>query len=233
MADYVVTHSTDIAPVKSSGQFQVPNQAYQFVLADRIHPVRAELEAFVSEGFARSYQAQVSSYLPVLLGMRTAQQLQAVVGIRRACRPLFVEQYLQSSVDETLQKHGIWALPNQIAEIGNLYSRSQKFTLPLLMTTVMGLYLSKVNYLVFAGTDKVRQLLRRLNMELVFLADANPACLGDKASRWGSYYNSQPKVLLLDIDKAVANALQQPHLNALFEVVKANLQQVLPMMRAA
>lgn len=155
------------------------------------------------------------------------------MGVRRGTQPLFVEQYLPMSITESLQKHGIWTERTNVAELGNLYSQNQRFTLPLLMTVVMGLYLSEVNYLVFAGTDKVRQLLGKLKLPLTFLADANPALLQDDGTQWGSYYDNNPKVMFLDVKKAVALALQQPELEALMDLVQANFQHLLLQLRNA
>lgn len=209
-----------------------PTMPYEFVAASMDGGTRRDLENFVKDGFAKKYQADINTFMPILLGIR-AQGLRAVMGVRRGTQPLFVEQYLPMSIIESLQKHGIWTERTNVAELGNLYSQSQRFTLPLLMTVVMGLYLSEVNYLVFAGTDKVRQLLGKLKLPLTFLADANPALLQDDGTQWGSYYDNNPKVMFLDVKKAVALALQQPELEALMDLVQANFQHLLLQLRNA
>jgi hypothetical protein len=209
-----------------------PTMPYEFVAASMDGGTRRDLENFVKDGFAKKYQADINTFMPILLGIR-AQGLRAVMGVRRGTQPLFVEQYLPMSITEILQKHGIWTERTNVAELGNLYSQNQRFTLPLLMTVVMGLYLSEVNYLVFAGTDKVRQLLGKLKLPLTFLADANPALLQDDGTQWGSYYDNNPKVMFLDVKKAVALALQQPELEALMDLVQANFQHLLLQLRNA
>ncbi|WP_111638695.1 thermostable hemolysin [Marinomonas shanghaiensis] len=209
-----------------------PTMPYEFVAASMDGGTRRDLENFVKDGFAKKYQADINTFMPILLGIR-AQGLRAVMGVRRGTQPLFVEQYLPMSITESLQKHGIWTERTNVAELGNLYSQNQRFTLPLLMTVVMGLYLSEVNYLVFAGTDKVRQLLGKLKLPLTFLADANPALLQDDGTQWGSYYDNNPKVMFLDVKKAVALALQQPELEALMDLVQANFQHLLLQLRNA
>ncbi|GGN23308.1 MULTISPECIES: thermostable hemolysin [Marinomonas] len=209
-----------------------PTMPYEFVAASMDGGTRRDLENFVKDGFAKKYQADINTFMPILLGIR-AQGLRAVMGVRRGNQPLFVEQYLPMSITESLQKHGIWTERTNVAELGNLYSQNQRFTLPLLMTVVMGLYLSEVNYLVFAGTDKVRQLLGKLKLPLTFLADANPALLQDDGTQWGSYYDNNPKVMFLDVKKAVALALQQPELEALMDLVQANFQHLLLQLRNA
>jgi hypothetical protein len=210
----------------------IPTMPYEFVAANAGDCTRQDLESFVKEGFAKKYHADVNTFMPILLGIK-AQGLRAVMGVRRGTQPLFVEQYLPMSITESLQKHGIWTERTNVAELGNLYSQNQRFTLPLLMTVVMGLYLSEVNYLVFAGTDKVRQLLGKLKLPLTFLADANPNLLKNDETQWGSYYDNNPKVMFLDVKKAVALALQQPELEALMDLVQANFQHLLLQLRNA
>ena len=206
-----------------------PTLAYEFVAADLSGQSRHQLESFVKEGFLNAYNAEVNTFMPLLLGIH-AQRLRAVVGVRRASQPLFIEQYLPLPITEMLEKHGVWTERDAIAELGNLYSQNQRFTLPLLMTVVMGLYLSEVNYLVFSGTSKVRQLLEKLKLPLTFLADADPSKLEEEGN-WGNYYDNTPKVMFIDVRKAVAIALMQPELEALFELVKTNLKPLLHQMR--
>ena len=209
-----------------------PTMPYEFVAASVDGGARRDLENFVKDGFAKKYQADINTFMPILLGIK-AQGLRAVMGVRRGTQPLFVEQYLPMSITDSLQKHGVWTERSNVAELGNLYSQNQRFTLPLLMTVVMGLYLSEVNYLVFAGTDKVRQLLNKLKLPLTFLADANPNLLRSDGTQWGSYYDNHPKVMFLDVKKAVALALQQPELEALMDLVQANFQHLLLQLRNA
>lgn len=224
------SNSLQTNPVRTT--VAIPTMPYEFVAANAGDCTRRDLETFVKEGFAKKYHADVNTFMPILLGIK-AQGLRAVMGVRRGTQPLFVEQYLSVSITESLQEHGIWTERASVAELGNLYSLNQRFTLPLLMTVVMGLYLSEVNYLVFAGTDKVRQLLAKLKLPLTFLADANPNLLKNDGTQWGSYYDNNPKVMFLDVKKAVALALQQPELETLMALVQANFQHLLQQLRNA
>lgn len=225
-------HSDSLQTNKERTIVATPTMPYEFVAANADGYARRDLETFVKDGFAKKYQADVNTFMPILFGIK-AQGLRAVMGVRRGTQPLFVEQYLPVSITESLEKHGIWTKRTCVAELGNLYSQNQRFTLPLLMTVVMGLYLSEVNYLVFAGTDKVRQLLGKLKLPLTFLADANPNLLKNDDTQWGSYYDNNPKVMFLDVKKAVALALQQPELEALMDLVQANFQHLLQQLRNA
>lgn len=212
-------------------RFSVPGSGVDFLVAGARNEGRDELEMFIKQGFKKSFDATVTTFLPILLGIKS-QQLKAVVGVRGASQPLFIEQYLKMPVEQNLQQFGVFTSRHKIAELGNLYSQSRRYTLPLLMTVVMGLYLCDFSHLVFSGTEKVRMLLEVLKLDLTVMADANPNCLQGDVSQWGSYYQNKPKVLLLDINQAVTRALLQPELETLFQVVKDNLPPLLAQMRA-
>ncbi|GAA0831323.1 thermostable hemolysin [Marinomonas arenicola] len=219
-----LSNAQNIAPKQYT--IAIPTLPYEFVAANASGATRTQLESFIKEGFHKKYQADVNTFMPLLLGIQ-ARGLKAVVGIRRGNEPLFTEQYLPASITEILQEHGIWTDRHNVAELGNLYSQNQRFTLPLLMTVVMSLYLSDVDYLVFSGTKTVCQLLEKLKLPMTFLADVNPKRLVNAEKQWGSYYQNSPKVMLLDVKKSVSIALMQPELEALLELVKMHLQPLL------
>lgn len=217
-------------PAIKANRLKGPMQPFEFILAETVNDTRNELEGFIRQGFAKCYDAQVNTFLPLLLGIKT-KQLRAAVGVRRASSPLFIEQYLSTSITQALAEKGIEAERSQIAEMGNLYSQSHRFTLPLIMTVVMGLYLTDVRHLVFSGTDKVRQLLTALGFPMHHLAQACPDHLADDASDWGSYYANQPQVMSLDIEAAIKVAFQKRELHDLLAIVQANSEHLITPMR--
>ncbi|TDO98711.1 thermostable hemolysin [Marinomonas balearica] len=212
-------------------RLQGPKQAFDFILALPDQSQRQELERFISDGFNKCYEANVESFLPLLFGIKT-KQLRAAVGVRRATEPLFLEQYLKSDVITTLRQLGMPADEYQIAELGNLYSRSHRFTLPLIMTVVMGLYLKDVRYLVFSATEKVRELLSGFGFPMTYLADADPMRLTERPNEWGSYYEQLPKVMALDVEASVFIAHQTPELCDVLSIVHGHSKQLLSSLEA-
>ncbi|SBS26989.1 Thermostable hemolysin [Marinomonas aquimarina] len=216
-------------PVKAN-RLQGPQQAFEFVTAAQNAASRDELEAFIKAGFAKCYDANLQTFLPLLLGIKT-KQLRAAVGVRRADVPLFIEQYLPDSITQVLAKIGIFASRHQIAEMGNLYSQSARFTLPLIMTVVMGLYLTDVRHLVFSGTAKVRELLTALGFPMRYLAPASVDCIAQGRAEWGHYYDNEPEVLVLDIEASIKVAYQRKELHGLMTIVQNRANPLLASLR--
>lgn len=175
-----------ISPSVLPKQIKNPTQPFEFICAQPSSEARTMLEHFISAGFSRAYDANVHTYLPLLLGIKT-QQLRAAVGVRRATSPLFIEQYLSNEITTVLAQQHVHVARYQIAEMGNLYSQNHRYTLPLIITVVMALYLTGVQQLIFAGTEKVRQLLSTLGFTMRYLADANPEKLSPDHDHWGQY----------------------------------------------
>ena len=93
-------------------------------------PQRQEVESFIINGYKKAFDAKISVTMPYLLAVKKGK-LKAVLGIRSANHPLFIEQYLQGPIEQLLRAHNINAKRREIAEIGNLYSNAQRFTVPL------------------------------------------------------------------------------------------------------
>lgn len=218
------------SPIKAN-RLKGPTQAFEFVMAQpSAGHTRSELEGFIQQGFARCYEANVRTFLPLLLGIKT-KQIRAAVGVRRGDDALFIEQYLATSITQALADKGVLVERDQVAEMGNLYSQSHRFTLPLIMTVVMGLYLTDVRQLVFSGTEKVRQLLTALGFPLLYLAHAQPQNLTSDQSHWGSYYDNAPQVMALDIEESIRVAFQQKELHDVLALVQTHSEQLLASLR--
>lgn len=211
-------------------RLQGPKQSFEFVMAEQESLPREELEAFIKAGFTKCYDANLKTFLPLLLGIKT-RQLRAAVGVRRANKPLFIEQYLSTSISEKLAENGIQVERLQIAEMGNLYSQSPRFTLPLIMTVVMGLYLTDVRYLAFSGTQKIRQLLNEMGFPMTHLGPAKSSCVDPSNAEWGRYYEHDPEVMVLDIEQSIKVAYQRKELHDLLAIVQNNSNQLLTSLR--
>lgn len=165
---------------------------------------RLALEHFIATGFAKAYQADVQSFMPDLVGVSRAGQWQAVLGLRCAAQglvqnSLFIEQYLSAPVEQLLEQHGLQAQRHQLIEIGHLYASNRQSLLQLFVLTAYALHQLNYRYLVCAATTQVRVMLSRHGIELTELAEAKAEALGQQAASWGSYYDTRPKVCLMDL----------------------------------
>lgn len=161
---------------------------------------RASIEQFIASGFAKAYQADVHSFMPNLLGVSRAGDWQAVLGLRCAAHTeLFIEHYLPAPVEQLLATYGMQAERSQLIEIGHLYASNRQSLLQLFVLMAYALDQLNYRYLLCAATTQVRGILSRHGIELTELAEAKAEALGHQAASWGTYYDTNPKVCVMDL----------------------------------
>ncbi|OGO79690.1 MAG: hypothetical protein A2203_00150 [Chromatiales bacterium RIFOXYA1_FULL_46_5] len=165
---------------------------------------RASIEQFIASGFAKAYQADVHSFMPNLLGVSRAGEWQAVLGLRCAATGaahthLFIEHYLPVPVEQLLATYGMNAERSQLIEIGHLYASNRQSLLQLFVLMAYALDQLNYRYLLCAATTQVRGILSRHGIELTELGEAKAEALGKDAASWGSYYDTNPKVCVMDL----------------------------------
>ncbi len=63
-------------------------------------------------------------------------------------------------------------------------------------------------WLAFTATPQVEKLVTRLQYQPLTLSGVDPARLGDEITHWGSYYETQPKVMCVPLAEALMAARQ-------------------------
>jgi len=159
--------------------------------------MRGQMEAFVQSRFAEIYGAQISRFMPELLGLCRSGELLAVIGLRPAVEgSLFLEIYLDKPVCHLLRQHsGMPLAKEHLVEVGNLAAITPGAA--RLLITALTHYLAHrgFTWVVFTGTPMLLNSFQRLSLSPVDLGPADPLRLGDQQSEWGSYYATQPRVM--------------------------------------
>jgi len=168
-------------------------------LLDRLDPERAMVESFVQRVFFQSYRAQLSTFYPLLLAIRSGEPLSgyaAVAGIRPAGgEPLFLEHYLDRPVEQVL---GVDR--NRVIEIGNLAPASAGQARWLITTLSAFILGAGFSHVVFTGVPKLRNAFGRMGLPLTELAEAHGDDLPpEERARWGTYYDQHPRVFAGDL----------------------------------
>lgn len=167
---------------------------------------RVDLERFIAEKYRQIHNAQLNEYLPLLFGVRHNTELVGAVGMRPGLyRPMFLEQYLDLPIEQQVA-----AFSNQpvdrcsLVEIGNL-AIARKGHGPLLMV-MMTAVLAEAGYewMVFTVTEQVERLIGRLGFKPHYLKGAEPDRLVGDQSLWGSYYENNPRVMVGNLETAMA-----------------------------
>ncbi|MBE0352636.1 thermostable hemolysin [Pseudoalteromonas lipolytica] len=169
---------------------------------------RDRLENTIKQGFAAAYNAKITQFMPLLCELNIDGEV-CTLGLRSASYPLFIEQYLPAPID-----HFVNAKREQIFELGNLCSTHRKATLAHFVLMNEALYQAGASHLVFCATRKVRALLKMLGVHCNEIGVANAYALQDPAS-WGSYYDNQPTLCVVDLNEAHQCIINTP---ALFNI---------------
>lgn len=186
---------------------------------------RQEVEHFIQQGFYRAYQASISVTMPYVLALKEGK-FKAALGIRYATAPLFVEQYLDRPIETLISQQGFPACRAEIAEIGHLYSNAKKFTIPLFLVAAVSLFYRDMKYMVFAGTPLVIDIIQRSRVKVTALAPANPSLLQPSKDDWGTYYKTQPQVVIVSLDDVMKVVSNIPHYQALFTELMPKIARV-------
>ena len=179
-----------------------------FILANQDGVKREQLQRFIQSGFARQYNANVREFMPQLIAVE-AFGLKAVLGLRSAREPLFIEQYLDQPIEKYFTEHAPLSR-TEILEVGNLVSHNRLHTTRLFMLTAISAIDSGFRFLVFSATGNVAKLLSGYGVPLTLLKIADGKKLGDKQRNWGSYYQTDPQVMALNLADVIQLCAKKP-----------------------
>jgi hypothetical protein len=185
-------------------------------LADEENAARAEMESFVARAFLRCYSANVTSFMPWLLGVKRGEALWGVAGLRPAVaeglsRPLFVEQYLDYPIEQVVAQYAACTVArSSIAEVGNLAGHRSGITRALFPLLTELLYENGYQWVVCNATSTVQNALARLGFTVIPLARAEPQRLGSARFSWGRYYDAETTVIAISVQDSHAALQSNP-----------------------
>ena len=189
---------------------------------------RATVENYIADVFAHAYGAQVGSYAPFLMSMSCAGSLSAAAGIRPAeSDPLFLEQYLDNPIEQVLgNRYGHEVERAEIFELGNLAALRPGVCQLIYLIMAGVIERTHLNYAVFAANRQVLKGVNRLGFDTELLAPADPARLGDDAASWGSYYASEPQVMVIDLRTSMQHIRELPLPSILLKIYESQIAEL-------
>jgi len=191
------------------------------------------VEHFIADKYRHVHSAELQEFLPLLLGIYDKEGLVCGAGFRPGLyRPMFLEQYLDTPIEQ--QVAGLSRQPVDrcsLVEIGNLAITLKGYG-PFVMT-MMAAVLAEAGYewTVFTVTTQVERLIRRLGFEPYYLAVANADRLVGDKSRWGSYYENSPQVMVGNLKTALDVIRQSPSLSGMIKSQQDNIDQLAQSLR--
>jgi len=175
-------------------------------------PRRNEAESFIRNVFSRHYAAQVRSFAPDLMLLEQTDRISAAAGWRGAAQgPLFLETYLDAPVEAHIARLAASPVARErIAEVGNLAAITPGGGARMILTLAEHLDRLGYEWVVFTATQELIGIFAKLGLPPLALGVADPARLGESASDWGRYYDSQPVVVAGRIRLALERMRNQP-----------------------
>jgi hypothetical protein len=202
-----------------------PRDARVF-LAGAGSPRRAAVEAYVAERYREGHGAEVTRFLPTLMGIEApGAGIAGAIGVREAAaEALYLEQYLDVPVERALARAvGCPARRDSVAEVGNLAG-----SLPGAGTVLIAAFAGYLDALglgwaVFTGTRALRNAFEGGGRAPpAHLGPADPSRLPDGGASWGRYFATDPRVVAVRIPLVREACLHDPRLGERAEGLRAS-----------
>lgn len=198
--------TTTAASARISGANEAPAQScWHFGAVNG--KTRADTERFIAAGFLKAYGAQLTEFMPEMMGLYHDKALVAACGLRPAARgALFLEQYLDHSAEIALtQATGANADRETIIEVGNLSVSRAGYARHFVAWLTRHLHDSGMHWALFSAVPALRNNFLRLGIPMITLAPADPDRLtGNVRASWGTYYDQHPQVTAVHVATAFA-----------------------------
>lgn len=168
---------------------------------------RREVEAFIERIYAKAYGAVIGQHYPTLISVRDAHgRILAALGVRTAGNHrLFLEQYMDTPVEAGVSEaFGMAVARDQIVEIGNLASAGHGAAVFLFAALTAYLECMGFTHLALTGTRLLRGYFAKLGLDPRDMGHADPARLSDGGKSWGTYYDTEPRLIAGDIRASYA-----------------------------
>ncbi len=198
---------------------------FDIQLAPKGSEHRNEIETFIKQGFAKTYDAKISISTPYLLALSNGS-FKAALGLRSGRDELFIEQYLSRAIEKEPFFMNNNVNRETIVEFSHLFSNAKRFTIPLFMVTAVALFYLDYKYVVFSGTEKVVQLLDNAGVKTTFISEADQTKIQKSTDEWGSYYSTNPKIIAVSLVQIMSLIDGHPLYTKMFEALDDQIAKI-------
>ena len=202
------TESRTINPAKQL----VEQGSYEFAVIEQQDRRRRAVESFIATRFEAVHDAHITSFMPQLLALfDSSGAIKAAIGVRHASQDnLFLEHYFDQPIERVIGDKAEYSQSDidrkQVVEVGNLASVDRFASRRLFEMLALHLIKNRFQWIVFTGCNSLRQVFKRMRLELIALGQAEESRLPGAPGSWGSYYRDNPQVLLGHLSGGIALA---------------------------
>ena len=196
---------------------------------------RLEVQDYIAKQYKNIYQAEIQEFLPFLMSFQCKNLVSAAVGFKSAGNnPLFVEQYLDAPVETAMSELVQQDIERKsIIEIGNL-AATWKGTSQLVLA-ILPIILERAGYkwAVFTATSQVDKLLKKIQINMTTLCEADVNRVNNEDAIWGTYYNqSSPHVVFGSLTGIEERLSKQRIIKNLLEHYSDSIDQIVVQLRS-
>ncbi len=175
-------------------------------ITSRFAPERGRVETFIREVYRKSYNADIAVRYPTLMSVRNMDgEILAAAGFRMAHEePLFLEQYTRAPIENVLTDvFSQNIMRDEVAEIGNLASHGKGASVFLFAAIASYLLSQGARYAAVTGTDQLHRRFELMGLKPHVVCDAGRDLLESEQKSWGTYYDTQPRVLTGSLESSM------------------------------
>lgn len=170
-----------------------------FQLIEHVGADRSSVETFISQRFAESFGCRIKAFMPRLFSVRDRNgDICGAFGLRSASRNLFLEQYLDGPIEQTIAAHAGGRVERQtIVEVGHFSGAFPGAVRAMIGLLTDHLHRDGIEWVVFTGTTGLRNAFCRMGLcPLDIRAATIDRIPAEDRAAWGSYYDHAPRVLI-------------------------------------
>jgi len=158
-------------------------------------PARLEVEDFIKTIYRKHYGASIDAFPAELIAMNDGERIVCAAGLRTEHDGFFSENYLDAPIDDILTAlSGRSVGRAEILEISTLASLAP-VEIPRFISGLIAFgKRNRFAWSFFTATARLQQIVARLGLAPIVLADADQRRIAD-FERWGEYYSTKPRVL--------------------------------------
>jgi hypothetical protein len=165
---------------------------------------RDMVEHFIRLRFEAAFGSNVSAFMPRLLSLRDSEgTIRAALGLRRADRALFLEQYLDAPIEmEIAARTGRACAREAVVEVGHLSGAFPGSVRRMIDLLTRRLHREGIRWVAFTGTTSLCNAFRRLGLSPIEIAPASRERLPlAEQAAWGRYYDDVPRVFFGNVQE--------------------------------
>jgi hypothetical protein len=168
----------------------------QLDVIDGHHPLWGQAVSQIQERYKQAFEARLSAFMPAYTALLQSDQIVSLCGYRNAgAEMLFLEQYLDRPAETILSDTFSTCVHREhLVEFGQLGSFTTGISYFHFLKMTEMLAGQGLEWCIFTATDPLYALMKRLGLNPVVIAEADPAKIPDASSTWGTYYQYQPRI---------------------------------------